>query len=406
MESRLRQRRRVVGAAVAGASLVVALGVSLPAAAATPPPTGELASSVRALSRAVGDLAEDLAEGGDVATVARHDDELGRLVGEVHGRGRAVAADIAGGRLATVTAAAALAAPHLDLLASLGRLSAAAPGLPTLPPLPPIPEPLQPAVGVVVPIFDETVGRVCGLAKLGLSLGGGLAPSIVAQILTVPAAADALKPAVQPGISALTQVLNLACNSLPVRQFRTTCDADGQLAGVLPTTWPEALGFLGGVIGPPTSLVPAPIGAAVDSVTAAERAAGTEPSASGALGSQLGCTTVDRFDGGTFDLAEPDLGGAADEPPAVALSTSAFSDTGGLAPEPLSIGALRTGIGADTAESGADDGEIALRGTQPLAAVPDGERPWLRLVLLCLGLLGGAAALLGPGARSLLGHVR
>lgn len=405
MGSTQQQRRRVVAATAAGAVLVLWLGVAVPAVAASPPPAGELASSVRALSEAVSDMADDLAESGDVASVARHDHELGRLVEEVRGHGRAVAADIAGGRLAPATAASGLAAPHLDLLGALGRLSVAAPGLPGLPPLPPIPEPLEPAVGVVVPIFDETVGRVCGLAKLGLSLGGGLAPSIVAQILTVPTAADALKPVVQPGISALTQVLNLACNSLPVRQFRTTCDADGQLAGVLPTTWPEALGFLGGVIGPPTSLTPAPIGAVVDTVAAADRAAGTEPSASGELSSQLGCTTVDRFDGGDFDLTETDLG-AEDELVPSTLSTSAFSDTADVAPAPLPIGALRSAVGSEMATSGADGAEVVLRGTQHVAAVPDGQRPWLRLVLVCLGLLAGAAALLGPGARSLLGHVR
>lgn len=407
MGSALRRRGQVlVAGATAAAALLGWLGSASPLAAAEATTAEGLASSVRALAATVEEITDDYADGTGPASLAAHGDELRRALDAVRGQGGAAAAEIAAGRLSPQRAASSLAAPHIDLLRALGGLSAAAPGLPGLPPLPPIPEPLQPAVGIVVPLFDETVGRVCGLAKLGLSLGGGLAPTIVAQILSQPAIADALKPVVQPVIGLITQVLNLACNSLPVRQFRTTCDADGQIAGLLPATWPQALGFLGGVIGPPTSLIPAPVGAVVDTVAAAERAAGADPAASAALGSQLGCTTVDRFDAGSFDLAEPDLGGE-DELVAVAPPTSPPPPTGGVFPEPFSVGELKTSVGVVTPElAPRESGEVALPNPQRVVAVPDDERPWLRLVLLCTGLLAGAAALLGPGARSLLGHVR
>lgn len=413
MGSSLRRRGQVLVAGVtATAALLGWLGFASPLAAAEATSTKGLASSVRALTATVEDIADDYAARTGPASLAAHGNELRRAMDAVRRQGGTVSADIAAGGLTPQRAASSLAAPHLELLRSLGGLSAAAPappGLPSLPQLPPIPEPLQPAVGIVVPLFDETVGRVCGLAKLALSLGGGLAPTIVAQLLSQPAAADALKPVVQPVIGLVTQVLNLACNSLPVRQFRTTCDADGQIAGLLPASWPQALGFLGGVIGPPTSLIPAPVGAVVDTVAAAERAAGADPTASDAIGSQLGCTTVDRFDAGSFDLTDPDLGGEDEEGELVAVAPPASPPppTGGIASEPFSVGELKTSVGVVTPElEPQEPGEVALPAAQRVVAVPDDERPWLRLVLLCTGLLAGAAALLGPGARSLLGYVR
>lgn len=413
MGSSLRRRGQVLVAGVtAAAALLGWLGLASPLAAAEATSTKALASSVRALTATVEEIADDYAARTDPSSLAAHGDELRRAMDAVRSQGGTVSADIAAGGLTPQRAASSLAAPHLELLRALGGLSAAAPalpGLPSLPPLPPIPEPLQPAVGVVVPLFDETVGRVCGLAKLGLSLGGGLAPTIVAQILSQPAAADALKPLVQPVIGVVTQVLNLACNSLPVRQFRTTCDADGQIAGLLPTTWPQSLGFLGGVIGPPTSLVPAPVGALVDTAAAAERAAGADPAASDALASQLTCATVDRFDAGSFDLTDPDLGGEDEAGELVAIAPPAIPPppSGDLAAAPFSVGELKSSVGVTAPEPAPQGaGEVALPNPQRVVAVPDDDRPWLRLVLLCAGLLAGAAALLGPGARSLLGHVR
>jgi len=138
------------------------------------------------------------------------------------------------------------------------------------------------------------------------------------------------------------------------------------------------------------------VGAYVDTVAAAERAGGQGPAASASLAEQLDCTTVDRFEGGDYDLGEVDLGGE-EAPTADAI---AFGDG-----DVLTVDAVTTALGG-TDLAGGDRVDVAVGDLRPELRTTGNDRPadrpWQRLVLMCAGLVALGGLLLGPGARSLL----